>query len=100
MKIPGFIEDLQAKTKSYFASTKNVSISKDLIEKIEEELKTSNDSSIRLCLHKSPDENYHQMIIGHSKSHYYRPHKHLEKPESYHIIKGKLLCIIFDQEER
>ena len=47
MKISGFTEDHRAKTKAYFAKSKNVSLNNELIEKIETELKKNKESSIR-----------------------------------------------------
>lgn len=51
---------------------------------------------IRLCTHKSIDDEIHEMLIVHVRDTYIRPHKHLSKPESFHVIEGRADVIIFD----
>ncbi len=51
---------------------------------------------IRLCTHKDVDDTLHEMIIVLMKDTYIRPHKHLNKSESFHIIEGYADVIIFD----
>ena len=51
---------------------------------------------IRLCTHKSIDDCLHEMLIVHRKDTYVRPHKHLNKSESFHIIEGSVDVIIFN----
>jgi len=38
------------------------------------------------------------MLIVHAKNTYVRPHKHLNKSESFHIIEGSADVIIFNEE--
>ena len=51
---------------------------------------------IRLCAHNNTNDTLHEMLIIHSKGTYVRPHKHLSKSESFHIIEGHLKIVIFD----
>jgi cupin fold WbuC family metalloprotein len=51
---------------------------------------------IRLCAHGSIDDAVHEMIIVHARGTYVRPHKHLGKSESFHIIEGKADVVLFD----
>ena len=53
---------------------------------------------IRLCTHKDVEDNLHEMFIVHAQGTYVRPHKHLNKAESLHIIEGLIDLIIFDDE--
>jgi len=55
-----------------------------------------NNNKIRICTHKSINDDIHEMIIVHHKDYYVRPHKHLNKAESFHIIDGEVNIIIFD----
>lgn len=50
---------------------------------------------MRLCTHPSNDSKVHEMLIVHTPETYVRPHKHLDKSESFHIIKGSADVIIF-----
>ncbi|EKD26221.1 MAG: hypothetical protein ACD_79C01302G0002 [uncultured bacterium] len=51
---------------------------------------------IRFCAHKDINDIIHEMFIIHVKGAYIRPHKHLNKIESFHIIQGEADVLIFD----
>jgi cupin fold WbuC family metalloprotein len=53
---------------------------------------------IRLCFHKNVDDAIHEMLIVHTKDTYVRPHKHLNKSESFYVIEGSADMVIFDEE--
>lgn len=55
---------------------------------------------IRLCAHGSPDDRLHEMLIVHERDAYVRPHKHLEKTESTHIIEGLVDVVLFEDDGR
>jgi cupin fold WbuC family metalloprotein len=50
----------------------------------------------RLCAHKDGQDRIHEMLIALSQDVYIRPHKHLSKSESFHIISGSAIVIYFD----
>lgn len=50
----------------------------------------------RLCTHKDPDSALHEMMIVHEKAAYVRPHRHINKEESIHVIDGYADFILFD----
>ncbi len=52
----------------------------------------------RLCTHQSTESSLHEMIIALAKKTYVRPHKHLGKSESFHLIEGSLKVVIFDEQ--
>ena len=52
---------------------------------------------IRICAHKSTDDPLHEMLIVHTKDTYVRPHKHLNKSESFHVIEGVVDVIVLDE---
>jgi len=52
----------------------------------------------RYCTHTSVDDEVHEMIIYHTKGTYIRPHKHIGKIESFHLIDGEADVVIFDEE--
>ena len=53
---------------------------------------------IRLCAHHSVESRLHEMLIVHTRDTYVRPHKHLGKSESFHVIEGDVDVVIFDDE--
>jgi cupin fold WbuC family metalloprotein len=61
----------------------------------------SNDNErkrIRLCTHKDVDDEVHEMLIVHAKDTYVRPHKHVNKIESFHVIEGKVDIVLFKED--
>ena len=44
--------------------------------------------NIRLCLHESPEADFHTMIICERRGGYYPPHSHLQKGECFQILDG------------
>jgi len=55
---------------------------------------------VRLCAHLEQANLLHEMIIVHGKGAYVRPHKHLGKCESTHIVEGEVDVVLFDNEGR
>ena len=53
---------------------------------------------IRICSHQTAKDEIHEMIIYHPKGTYVQPHKHIGKDESFHLISGKIDCVIFDSQ--
>ena len=51
---------------------------------------------IRLCTHGDVNDRLHEMFIVHAKDTYVRPHKHLGKMESFHVIEGAVDVLVFD----
>ncbi len=50
---------------------------------------------IRICAHRDIKDSIHEMLIVHEKSCYVRPHMHIGKTESFHIIEGLVDIILF-----
>ena len=53
---------------------------------------------IRLCAHPAVEDTLHEMIIVLPKGAYVRPHRHLAKSESFHIIEGRLNVLMFGDD--
>ena len=85
------------KNKEVFYSAQPFPIlSKRDIDVLKEKAQHTERQRSRLCTH--PDENavVHEMFIIHNRNTYVRPHKHLKKTESLHIIEGTATVILFD----
>jgi len=50
----------------------------------------------RLCLHRSNDDPVQEMILALCRDVLFRPHRHLRKSESFHIIEGELYVMVFN----
>tara|TARA_B100000989_G_scaffold172949_2_gene129665 strand:+ start:13022 stop:13486 length:465 start_codon:yes stop_codon:yes gene_type:complete len=85
----------------------NILVNKDEIFLLDEKLitKLKNLASkhplkrSRICLHQNEEELVHEMIIVAKKDGIMEPHKHpFLKPESYHVIEGKLKVVIYNDD--
>ena len=52
---------------------------------------------IRICTHPDRSDRLHEMLIVHTRGTYVRPHKHLNKSESVHIIEGEVDVVVLDE---
>lgn len=52
---------------------------------------------IRVCTHPDTNDRLHEMLIVHTHGTYVRPHKHLNKSESVHIIEGEVDVVFLDE---
>lgn len=50
----------------------------------------------RLCTHRDAGDTLHGMLIVHGRDAYVRPHKHIGKSESLHVIEGTAVLVVFD----
>ena len=50
----------------------------------------------RICTHEDVDSPLHEMLIVHARGAYVRPHKHMDKAESHHIIEGTAQAVVFN----
>jgi cupin fold WbuC family metalloprotein len=53
---------------------------------------------IRICAHRGVDDRLHEMLIVHAFDAYVRPHKHIGKSESFHVIEGEVDVVIFGDD--
>jgi cupin fold WbuC family metalloprotein len=51
----------------------------------------------RICVHKKPTSKLHEMFIAILRDSYIKPHKHLNKDESYFLLEGKLEIVVFNE---
>jgi cupin fold WbuC family metalloprotein len=91
----GYLKDLNSKSLSIFLKkdTKALVDKHLLIElkKIAFETK----KNIRINLHNQPNSQFHNMIIFQWKNTYIRPHKHIKKEETCHMIQGSQILYTF-----
>lgn len=50
----------------------------------------------RFCLHRDHADLIQEMVIAFCRGSYVRPHRHINKSESFHVIEGDLLVVFFD----
>jgi cupin fold WbuC family metalloprotein len=54
----------------------------------------------RLCTHPDPASGLHEMLIVHHRNAYVRPHMHIGKPESFHVVEGTARVVVFEDDGR
>ncbi len=92
--------DLKKKNNEVYYIKKNLNfISQKHIDFLKKKIHFTKNKRARICLHQD-NSKLHEMIIVLSKKTYIRPHKHLNKPESLHVIEGKADAIFFNDEGR
>lgn len=52
----------------------------------------------RLCTHPTATDPLHEMLICLARGTYVRPHRHVGKSESFHIIEGELDVVLFHDD--
>lgn len=75
-----------------------VEVGDDIINFLKHEAAKTVRQCCRLCLHADVSDPVHEMIIVLGESMYVRPHKHLGKSESFHIIEGEVLLVFFTED--
>lgn len=77
-----------------------VEVRDDWYEKLKRHAFEGSQKRARLCLHHSPDDPLHEMIIVFHRDTLVRPHRHRGKSESFHVIDGELDIVLFDDNGR
>ncbi|MFH1673079.1 MAG: WbuC family cupin fold metalloprotein [Pseudomonadota bacterium] len=71
-------------------------ISSQDMEELKKKSKLNTRKTARICVHQGIEHSLHEMFIVHNRGAYVRPHQHVNKIESFHIINGDADIIIFD----
>ncbi len=91
--------DDSGRTPAFFALKKQVGVSQEMINELKIISDENNKATVRFCLNSSPDEEMQDMVIFEYKDNKCRiPHKHTDSNEAIHLIKGKILILVFDDK--
>jgi len=80
-----------------FAAGPLLTVERQDIEALKAQAAKNPRRRMRLCAHRDPSERLHEMLIALTKDAYIRPHKHLTKPESFHVVDGACDVVLFDE---
>lgn len=84
-------------SQAIFNQEEILTIDSKILDDLKQKAAHSEMRRIRLCLHDSPDALVHEMINVFYKDSYIRPHRHpAGKPETYHMLEGEMLTLIFN----
>lgn len=82
----------------YYAKGDVVRINKEQIQWLKGEMRKDNLERIRVCIHEDTDSTIHEMFIVLKKGNYVRPHRHLNKSESFYMVEGSAIAFFFNKE--
>ena len=68
------------------------------IERLKQAARQEKLGRARLCLHLSQDDLVQEMLIAFCRGSYIRPHRHIAKSESFHVVEGELLVVLFESD--
>ena len=88
----------QTSAEVLYSDTPIVEVAAADIQWLREQAERNPRKRIRLCTHHDITDPLHEMLIVHEKGTYVRPHKHLNKTESVHIIDGLVDVVVFDDD--
>jgi cupin fold WbuC family metalloprotein len=82
----------------YVAEDRIVRIGQEWMTFLKESAVASLRRRARICAHRSNEDRLHEMLIAICADSYIRPHKHLGKSESFHIVEGIVDIVVFDDD--
>jgi cupin fold WbuC family metalloprotein len=82
----------------YVAEDHVVEVSEESLKVFQQQAERSPRHRSRLCAHKDAQNRIHEMFIALTENSYIRPHRHVNKSESFHVIEGTATVIFFDDE--
>lgn len=89
---------IKPRSSTFFNSQETVEIGRKELDMLGRAAMRDSLKRARLCLHKSHNDKVQEMLIAVCRGSYICPHRHLNKSESFCIIKGALLVVFFDNE--
>lgn len=88
------------KTAVFYNEQNVAEVGTEWYEKLKHHALEADQKRARLCLHKSPDDLLHEMLIVFHRDTLIRPHRHAGKTESYHMVFGELDIVLFGDDGR
>lgn len=82
----------------FYATDAVTTIGTDDIAFLKQAASGSKNRRARLCLHDSPESVHQQMLIAVHRDSYLRPHYHVGKTETYHVVEGSALIVFFTDD--
>lgn len=84
-------------TTTLFADKEIVEINREQLELLKDSARLDAFKRARICLHRTPDDPIHEMIIVMYRDSYSRPHRNVRNSKSYYVIEGEMEIVVFDE---
>lgn len=91
-------QDLKARTLSFQFRGDVADVDRELIDELIAVSDRAGQKNARICLHSGPEATFHDMVTLEYATGYARPHRHVDKGETVHIIEGQTLFVVFDDQ--
>ena len=82
----------------FYAKEQTVKVGYQDIKFLKDHAYSNKRKRARLCSHRDLEDQIHEMFIIHTKNSYIRPHKHINKTESFHVIEGSVDVVIYNDD--
>ena len=82
----------------FFGDTPVVAVDRSQVDYLKAQANANSSGKSRLCAHSGAEEKLHDMIIVHARGAYVRPHRHLDRGESLHVIEGTADVFLFEDD--
>ncbi|MEW6237341.1 MAG: WbuC family cupin fold metalloprotein [Candidatus Omnitrophota bacterium] len=83
---------------AFFCEQDIIEVDEAWLSKLKQEAEASPRRRSRLCLHRNHKDLVQEMVIAFCRDSLVRPHRHVGKSESFHVIEGDLAVLLFDEE--
>ena len=83
----------------FYADSYPVCIGSEEVDFLKSEVGSTETRRTRICAHEDIEDKLHEMFIALSSETYIRPHKHLRKSESLHVVEGLADAVFFDENQ-
>ena len=93
----GFSPDRAARSPSFWPVGGTRSFGKDHVEFLSQ-LARGPSGVARVCLHRSTQDALHSMLVAQTALKYWKPKRHLAKFKLFHIVRGSMLVVLFDDQ--
>jgi cupin fold WbuC family metalloprotein len=91
-------KDNKGKSTAFFHTDDIFTVSEHMMIELKREAKKDPKGVVRICLHRNKSDVVQEMIIAMRNGSYIRPHKHINRTESFHIIEGNITLLFFDND--
>lgn len=89
----------QASEEVLFTTADLTTVTRQDIERLKDRSRLTRRGRIRLCAHRDVLAPVHEMLIVHPRGAYVRPHQHVGKEESLHLIEGEVTVVLFGPDQ-
>ena len=73
-------------------------VGEDWLSRLKREAERADRRRARLCLHMSESESIQEMLIAFCRDAQIKPHRTLNKTESFHVVEGGMRVVMFHDD--